>query len=117
LVLGDIGELGDSAAEEHQALGLNLAQLPVDAIFAVGQYAQALAAGHAERAFTDKDQLLAALLAWLASQRQTAQGAPINILFKGSRFMQMESLIAGLEAAITADLPFHPTAHPVAETH
>ncbi len=115
LVLGDIGELGESAAEEHRLLGLDLAQLPVDAIFAVGQYAAALAP---ERAYADKDALLAALSDWLHSQRQAAAGAPINILFKGSRFMQMESLIAGLEATIAADLALnHPTALSVAETH
>ena len=123
LVLGDIGELGESAAAEHRALGLDLVQMPVDAIFAVGEYAAALApeqsaTGVQTQAFADKAQLLSALADWLKAKRQTAAGTPINILFKGSRFMQMESLIAGLEAELNPDLPLnHPTAHPVAETH
>lgn len=107
LVLGDIGELGDTAADEHRALGADLAKIPVDAIFAAGQFAANTVADiapdtvHAQ-AFDNKDQLLIALKNWLQSHTKKSP-YQINILFKGSRFTQMETLIGTLEAAIKQD--------------
>lgn len=107
LVLGDIGELGDTAADEHRALGADLAKIPVDAIFAAGQFAANTVADiapdtvHAQ-AFDNKDQLLIALKNWLQSHTKQSP-YQINILFKGSRFTQMETLISTVEAEIKQD--------------
>ncbi len=107
LVLGDIGELGDTAADEHRALGADLAKMPLDAIFAAGEYAPNTVADiapdsvHAQ-AFDNKDQLLIALKNWLQTHTQQAP-YQINILFKGSRFTQMETLISAIEAEIKQD--------------
>lgn len=107
LVLGDIGELGDSAADEHRALGADLAKMPLDAIFAAGEYAANTVADIAPdsvgaQAFETKDQLLAALKIWLQSHPQKIP-YQLNILFKGSRFTQMETLIITIEAEIKQD--------------
>ena len=99
LVLGDIGELGDAAADEHFALGQDLARLELDAVFAVGEFAAQTIAGLQlqtsqiqAQAFTEKSELLAHLRQFLAQ----AEMPDASLLFKGSRYTKMESLIADL---------------------
>lgn len=119
LVLGDIGELGDSAANEHRALGTDLAKMPLDAIFAAGQFAPNTIADitpdsvHAQ-AFDHKDQLLVALKNWLQNYPHK-QPYQINILFKGSRFTQMETLINAIDAEIKQDA--HAFEHSIFKNH
>ncbi len=102
LVLGDIGELGDAAQQEHYSLGEDIASLSLDAIFTVGEFAAHTLAGinaqpqkpaslHAA-AFEDKASLFNALYDYL----QVSQYAAFSLLFKGSRYTKMESLIADL---------------------
>lgn len=107
LVLGDIGELGDSAADEHRSLGADLAKMPLDALFAAGEYASSTVADIPTntvnaQAFENKDQLFTALKGWLQTHIQQSP-YHINILFKGSRFTQMETLINSIEAEIQQD--------------
>lgn len=100
LVLGDIGELGDAAADEHHNLGADLAQLQLDAIFTVGEFAANTLAGIRKQnkaaltaqAFDDKVALFEQLTSYLNAHEQTA----VSLLFKGSRYTRMESLIADL---------------------
>lgn len=110
LVLGDIGELGDSAAKEHRDLGRDLAKMPLDAVFAVGQFAEETiaeitASAVYAQAFTDKEQLFVTLKTWLQLHTANTTKRPyqINILFKGSRFTQMETLINAFETEIKQD--------------
>jgi len=126
MVIGDIGELGDRASEEHHQLGAHLATLPLDAVFTVGEYAPEVARGFtgsnvAIHAFADKDTLRPVLTAWVAAARKTASSTDhtINVLFKGSRFMQMETLIAALTDTLTSSDTVssdHATRPPVSET-
>ncbi len=107
MILGDIGELGDSAASEHRALGHDLAAMPLDAVFAVGQFAQDTTADIQgspvqTQAFSDKDQLFTALTTWLQQQRDT-QKPQITMLFKGSRSAHMETLITALETLLNQE--------------
>jgi UDP-N-acetylmuramoyl-tripeptide--D-alanyl-D-alanine ligase len=107
LVLGDIGELGDSAAQEHRELGGDLALMPLDAVFAVGQYAEEMIADIMPsavyaQAFANKEQLFMILKNWLQTHLARVP-YQINILFKGSRFMQMETLINAFEIEIKQD--------------
>lgn len=99
LVLGDIGELGDDAVTEHYQLGEALAGIALDAVFAVGEFAAHTIAGLKQQnsemlafAFNDKPALLAALHHFL----QQLKPAQASLLFKGSRYTQMESLISDL---------------------
>lgn len=93
LVLGDMGELGDWAQQEHQALG-EYANGKADVLFAVGEQM-----AHAVQAFNGMAQHFANqqdLLATLANQITL----PTSYLVKGSRSAAMEQAVA---AILTAD--------------
>lgn len=101
MIMGDIGELGDAAAKEHYLLGQDIAKLNLDTIFAVGEFAeQTIAGAHSNSnavsayAFTQKTDLLHHLKQFL--NQLTPSTA--SLLFKGSRYTAMESLIAELLA-------------------
>ena len=91
-------ELGEAAISEHQSLGRTIATTGINMLLCVGEYATYTVAGAQEicdisaHAFTDKDSLLQYLKPYL----QTQQSHPCTVLFKGSRFMQMETLIHAL---------------------
>lgn len=94
LVLGDIAELGDTAVLEHQKLGMDLAELPIDKILTLGPLMRHCTdAANQLRAdlsthFDNKQALLSHLTSLLAE--------PSVVLFKGSRTMRMETLIHDL---------------------
>ena len=98
MVLGDIAELGEAAISEHQSLGRTIATVGIDVLLCVGEYAPYTVAGAQEiadisaHAFADKD----SLLQYLQSYLQAQQAQPCTVLFKGSRSMQMETLINAL---------------------
>ncbi|WP_350562171.1 UDP-N-acetylmuramoyl-tripeptide--D-alanyl-D-alanine ligase [Psychrobacter sp. CAL346-MNA-CIBAN-0220] len=98
MVLGDIAELGDAAVSEHQSLGRTIATAGIDLLLCVGEYAAYSVAGAQEigdisaHAFDNKD----SLLAYLQSYLQAQQAQPCTVLFKGSRTMEMETLIDAL---------------------
>ena len=99
MVLGDIGELGEAAISEHYDLGQAIAnETDIDMLLCVGQYAPHSVAGAnaiggiEAHAFIDKLQLLDFLQPYLQAQ----QAQSCTVLFKGSRSMQMESLIDAL---------------------
>lgn len=95
MVLGDIAELGAAAVSEHQSLGRAISAAGIDMLLCVGEFATYSVAGAQEigtteaHAFDDKDSLLQYLQQYLQAQQQQ----PCTVLFKGSRSMQMESLI------------------------
>ncbi len=95
LVLGDVFELGEAADAEHAKLGTDLADVALEHVLTLGEHMQhttdALNAQIAGRSvhFNDKISLLAALNDILAKANTT-------VLFKGSRGMAMETLIADL---------------------
>ncbi|WP_201592310.1 UDP-N-acetylmuramoyl-tripeptide--D-alanyl-D-alanine ligase [Psychrobacter fozii] len=98
MVLGDIGELGEAAISEHQSLGRTIATTGINVLLCVGEYAPYTVAGAQEiadisaHAFADKDSLLQYLQPYLQAQ----QAKPCTVLFKGSRSMEMETLINAL---------------------
>lgn len=95
MVMGDIGELGDDAEMEHQKLGQDLAQLQLDYLIAVGEYAPAFAKGanvsHCD-AFATQDEAQVRLEQII----QQHQPQPVSLLFKGSRYTHMEHLLGAL---------------------
>jgi UDP-N-acetylmuramoyl-tripeptide--D-alanyl-D-alanine ligase len=90
LVLGNMAELGDSAAQLHADAGAAAKRLGIERLFAVGPMAgeavRAFGAG-GER-FDDTEQLSAALAPRLDST--------ITLLVKGSRSARMERVVAAL---------------------
>ena len=95
MVMGDIGELGDAAFQAHKDLGRDLATVALDHLIAVGEYSQAMAVGAAPdkiQAFSTQADALIYLIK-LVKQDPTQ---PMSFLFKGSRFMHMETLMTDL---------------------
>lgn len=97
MVIGDIGELGDEAVAQHQNLGEQIGQIGVDKLICVGDlmkhtHKSASKAGIDSTHFDDKSQVADTILAMINNGQNWA------ILFKGSRFMAMESVIDDLRA-------------------
>ncbi|WP_436898402.1 UDP-N-acetylmuramoyl-tripeptide--D-alanyl-D-alanine ligase [Acinetobacter gyllenbergii] len=96
MVMGDIGELGDSSWQEHHDLGRDLATLPLDRLVVVGEFAEAAQQGssHSEKLHAFASQTEA--LPFLINLVQTHQPQSMSFLFKGSRYTHMETLMADL---------------------
>lgn len=95
LVLGDMGELGDATETLHAEAGLNARQSGVERLFAIGPLCRAAVRtfGVGAEHFTDINLLVNEVRGELA--------ADVTILVKGSRSMQMERVVTGLEAGKT----------------
>jgi len=101
LVLGDMRELGRNAKEEHRALGAWLKTQPLARLFLYGrdtryvlEALQPAPSGMRVERFRKKRLLLAELQRGLSDK-------PV-ILFKGSRSMKLEDLLAGLSGSQAA---------------
>lgn len=92
LVLGDMGELGNTGEQLHAAIGHKAATAGIDALYTLGKLsANASAAfGKPELAFSELDDLLSAL----DSRLQPGD----NVLVKGSRSARMERVVDALTA-------------------
>ena len=92
LLLGDMGEVGNQGPEFHREVGAYAAQRGIAALWTAGTLSADAAAayGPTARHFNDTAAMVAAL---------GAAPAADNILVKGSRFMQMEKVVAALLAA------------------
>ena len=90
LVLGDMKELGDDAAELHREVGEAVRTSGVDRLFAYGELAASAAEGFGEHAswFASMDAMVDELSETLTSD--------VNVLVKGSRSMRMERVIDAL---------------------
>jgi UDP-N-acetylmuramoyl-tripeptide--D-alanyl-D-alanine ligase len=95
-VIGDMGELGATAAAAHRAAGRLAATLGLDFVFALGAHAERVVAGAVEGglaadragAARDHDELAERVRAVLRDGDW--------VLVKGSRSMQMERVVAAL---------------------
>jgi UDP-N-acetylmuramoyl-tripeptide--D-alanyl-D-alanine ligase len=92
LVMGDMGELGEGAAAMHAEVGAYAASRGIDALLALGPLgAQAAGAFGPNGACFDS-------LEALVEAAQAQAGPRVTLLVKGSRFMQMERVVAALAA-------------------
>lgn len=92
LVLGDMGELGDSAQAHHRQAGEKARQLGVERVFATGELS-----AHAVTGFGPGAQWFATRSALIAAVVEAA--APgVCVLVKGSRQSRMDAVVAALEA-------------------
>jgi len=100
MVVGDIGELGTSAAQQHYLLGRDLVSVKgLNFVVAVGEFAPAMQEGARStqygkkmQAFLNQQQALPLLISLV----ETHQPQSMSFLFKGSRFTHMETLMAEL---------------------
>jgi UDP-N-acetylmuramoyl-tripeptide--D-alanyl-D-alanine ligase len=90
LVLGDMKELGEDAAELHREVGEAARTSGIDRLFAFGDLARRAAEGFGTKAlwYTSLDALLDDLNADLSPR--------VNVLVKGSRSMRMERVVEAL---------------------
>lgn len=86
-VLGDMGELGDEAAQFHREIGIAARELGIERLLALG-----VLSAEAVRAFGSRAEHFADIE---ALQRQLAAelDAQTTVLVKGSRFMRMERVV------------------------
>jgi UDP-N-acetylmuramoyl-tripeptide--D-alanyl-D-alanine ligase len=96
LVLGDMGELGSGAEGLHGEMGEEARAAGVEQLFTVGVLTRFTAQrfGGGARHFATQEELIEALRTVLSGMgRETA-----TVLVKGSRRMQMERVVAALDA-------------------
>jgi UDP-N-acetylmuramoyl-tripeptide--D-alanyl-D-alanine ligase len=91
LVLGDMGELGAEAAALHAEMGRAARAAGVERLIALGE-----ASVHAARAFGTGGQHCETIED-LLHEAENVLAPGVTLLVKGSRFMRMERVIAGLE--------------------
>ncbi|OTG67568.1 UDP-N-acetylmuramoyl-tripeptide--D-alanyl-D-alanine ligase [Acinetobacter silvestris] len=100
MVIGDIGELGHTAAQQHYMLGRDLVSVQgINFVVAVGEFSPAIQEGARStqygkklQAFLTQEQALPLLMSLIA----THQPQSMSFLFKGSRYTHMETLMADL---------------------
>jgi UDP-N-acetylmuramoyl-tripeptide--D-alanyl-D-alanine ligase len=90
LVLGDMGELGETGAALHADAGRKARAAGVSRLYALGELA-----GHAAEAFAGPGGAYASMDDLLAALHADLSG-PLHILVKGSRSMRMERVVAAL---------------------
>lgn len=90
LVLGDMGELGDSAQDIHRRVGELARHLGIERLFTVGELAHAASESYGTGAehFDTQEALIDRL--------QDIMHDQMTVLVKGSRFMKMERVVAGI---------------------
>jgi UDP-N-acetylmuramoyl-tripeptide--D-alanyl-D-alanine ligase len=87
-VLGDMGELGEEAAQFHQEIGVAARELGIECLFALGALSAGAVSefGTGAQHFASIDELYAAVDKELDAQT--------TVLVKGSRFMKMERVVS-----------------------
>lgn len=90
LVMGDMGETGEAAAQFHDEIGGYAKSQGIDMLFAVGEKSLLAARnfGAGGEHFSSPEKLVAALLPLL--------DAETTVLVKGSRFMRLERIVAAI---------------------
>jgi UDP-N-acetylmuramoyl-tripeptide--D-alanyl-D-alanine ligase len=104
LVLGEMAELGEFAAAEHEAIGEFARARGIEQLYTLGALAARAAAsfGEGARSFTDVPALESALSAALA-----APSADVRLLIKGSRLNRLERVVAALAPGAAASGSAH----------
>lgn len=92
LVFGDMFELGTSSNEQHRLIGQKCSELNLDGVYTIGEHTKhtdsAISNGVDHNHYKSKDNLITFL------KKKIIAGD--KILFKGSRGMKMEKVIAGV---------------------
>jgi UDP-N-acetylmuramoyl-tripeptide--D-alanyl-D-alanine ligase len=89
LVLGDFGEIGEDGKAWHQKIGAYAKEQNIDMLFALGESMAFAVEVFGGRHFASAEALVAALREVMTPET--------TVLIKGSRFMKMERIVAGLQ--------------------
>lgn len=101
VVIGDMGELGESAGAAHRAAGRLVAELALDWLFAVGSHAGETAAGALEAGMDPARVRVAADHAAASAELERTLQADDWVLVKGSRSARMERVVEALVSGAT----------------
>ncbi len=93
LVLGDMGELGDSAAELHAELGRVALRAGIEKLYALGPLSE-----NTVQTFGNRAQHFSSLMDLQQSLEQELD-ENTTVLIKGSRYMKMERVVKYLESS------------------
>jgi UDP-N-acetylmuramoyl-tripeptide--D-alanyl-D-alanine ligase len=90
LALGDMGELGEGAAELHRQVGSDAREAGIDRLYATGSLSRSAVEAFGENGhfFEQQQQLIAALLPQMKDD--------VTVLVKGSRSSRMERVAEAL---------------------
>ncbi|MBU1274460.1 MAG: UDP-N-acetylmuramoyl-tripeptide--D-alanyl-D-alanine ligase [Proteobacteria bacterium] len=94
LILGDMKELGDYAAELHRQTGLLAAQAGCRLVVALGRHAEQVAQGAREGGMSPEQTLIFAVMDELLEEITQLLDTRDLVLVKGSRSMAMERVVA-----------------------
>jgi UDP-N-acetylmuramoyl-tripeptide--D-alanyl-D-alanine ligase len=102
-VLGDMLELGPTAGQLHREIGSEVGRLGLDAVLGFGPLAgeiveAARAAGVEAAHVSGADGSVEQAVAWVRAQLESGSGLGGAVLFKGSRGLRLERVVAGLLA-------------------
>jgi UDP-N-acetylmuramoyl-tripeptide--D-alanyl-D-alanine ligase len=91
LVMGDMGEVGEAAAQFHDEIGGHAKSRGIERLFALGEHSRDAVHnfGEGARHCASVEELVEALKPELA--------ADVTVLVKGSRFMKMERVVEAIE--------------------
>jgi len=95
LLIGDMGEVGDQGAAFHAEIGAHARAAGIEALWAAG--AASLVAAQAFGAHAHHFATTADLAQAVSTARDGDLPAAASLLVKGSRFMQMEQVVAALQ--------------------
>jgi UDP-N-acetylmuramoyl-tripeptide--D-alanyl-D-alanine ligase len=99
-VLGEMAEIGPTAAQEHRAIGRRCAELGVDRLVVVGAAATALAAGAREAGMSTVEEVPDATAAAAVLRGSLVAGDAV--LVKASRVAGLERIAADLRVTLAA---------------
>ena len=98
VVVGDMGELGDTARAAHRQTGRLAAELGIDFLFAVGERADDVAAGARDAGMAPERIRIGRDCDDVAGELNTLLAGDDCVLVKGSRAMRMERVVEFLAA-------------------
>ncbi len=99
LILGEMGELGQGAAEEHEKIGAYAAEKGIEYLYTVGDLARGSSVAFGKKAVhsEDKASLISKLLSALEVNASEINSPAAVILVKGSRSTHMEDVVNALK--------------------
>jgi len=110
LVLGDMGEVGDSGPAFHAEVGGYALSLGIEQLLALGQQTPATVAAYPSGQPAQQAQHFEDIAPLLEAVRRLLPQVQ-SVLVKGSRFMRMERVLQAIEAWSEESMPPKELAH------
>jgi UDP-N-acetylmuramoyl-tripeptide--D-alanyl-D-alanine ligase len=105
LVMGDMGEVGGDGPRFHAEIGAHARERGVEQLYALGVASASSVAsfGAGAHHFDAIEPLITAVQSWVAARRVDTKLPSGAIVVKGSRFMQMERVVAAVTGEMSGN--------------